>query len=104
MKSATTRSAVRPTRAEGAQVRSSLVRLAAAERKLAHSARPWWQRAQRHRGALALCIGFSSGLALALLPLRWWLRVGTAYVACAASLPASPPPSRPTHSSSDAVA
>lgn len=58
------------------QVRAARIQLESAERQLANSARPWKQRLREHRQALALAGGFTSGLALVVLPARWWARAG----------------------------
>lgn len=58
--------------------------LAAAERELVKSA-PWQRQLQRHQSAITLIGGFSAGLALALLPPRWWERAGATLGAAAAS-------------------
>ena len=50
--------------------------LASAENALVASAQPWRRRLRRHRGALILCGGFASGLALTFFPPRWWARIG----------------------------
>jgi hypothetical protein len=59
-----------------ARVRQAQAELAVAERELAKSALPWRRHLQRHRSALTLFGGFASGLALTLLPSRWWERTG----------------------------
>jgi hypothetical protein len=70
--------------AAAVRVRVAQAELAAAERELARSARPWQLRLQRHRNALVLCGGFVSGLALTFLPTRWWARFGAGVGATAA--------------------
>lgn len=67
-----------------ARVRLAQAELAVAQRELAKTARPWRQRLQRHRKAVILMSGFASGLALTLLPPRWWARIGSAAGATAA--------------------
>jgi hypothetical protein len=67
-----------------ARVRQAQAELALAERELAKSARPWRRRLQRHRSALVLFGGFTSGLALTLFPPHWWARIGAAVGATAA--------------------
>jgi hypothetical protein len=68
------------------RVRQAQNQLVAAEDELAKSALPWRRGLQRHRGALALCGGFIGGLALTLLPPRWWARVGAVIGATAAGV------------------
>lgn len=74
-----------PHMSAAARVRQARSELAAAESALASSARPWWRRVQSHRGALAGTGGFALGLALTLLPLRWWTKAGAATGAAAAA-------------------
>lgn len=66
------------------RVRLAQVQLAAAEQELAASTQPWWRRIRRHRGAIAAFGGLSSGMALTLLPPRWWARFGAVFGATAA--------------------
>ena len=68
-----------------AQVRMAEAELASAKRALIASARPWHWRMQRHRGALIVCGGFVSGLALTFFPPRWWARMGAFAGATAAT-------------------
>ncbi|MDR3386080.1 MAG: hypothetical protein P4L92_03435 [Rudaea sp.] len=69
-----------------ARVRQAEAELAAAERELERSALPWRRRLQRHRGAVTIFGGFVGGLALTLLPSRWWARVGALVGASAAGI------------------
>ena len=78
--------AVRKRTRSAARVRAAQAQLAAAEHELAGSVRPWWRRIHRHRGALAACGGLGSGLALTLLPPRWWARFGAVLGATAAHM------------------
>jgi len=48
----------------------------AAQRALRANLQPWRQTLDAHRTAALLGGGFASGLALALLPIRWWSRAG----------------------------
>jgi hypothetical protein len=75
---------MKPPLSPATRVSDAQAELAAAERDLAKSLQPL-QPLQRHRGAITLISGFSAGLALALLPSRWWARVGAAVGATAAS-------------------
>ncbi|MEO8957830.1 MAG: hypothetical protein ABI304_02725 [Rudaea sp.] len=59
-----------------AQVRKARIQLEVAERELVESSRPWARRLRRHREAITLAGGFTSGLALVVLPARWWARAG----------------------------
>ena len=61
-----------------ARVRRAEAELAAAEIHLQHSARPWRRRIETHRAESIVLAGFATGLALALLPTRWWGRIGAA--------------------------
>ena len=67
------------------RVREARTQLEAAERELTLSVRPWRERLRKHRQALALFGGFASGLALVVLPARWWARAGAAAGGAAAS-------------------
>jgi hypothetical protein len=67
------------------RVSSAQAELAAAERDLAKSLLPWQRPLHQHRSAITLIGGFSAGLALALLPSRWWARAGAALGTTAAS-------------------
>lgn len=58
------------------QVRVARIQLESAERELVKSVRPWRDRLRKHRQALALAGGFTGGLALVVLPARWWARAG----------------------------
>ncbi len=69
-----------------AKVHLAQAELSAAEAELAKSARPWQRNLQQHRGALTLAGGFVSGLALTLLPPRWWARAGATVGAAAATM------------------
>ena len=73
-----------------ARVRLAEAELATAEREFMKSALPWRQRLHRHRNALNLASGFAAGLALTLLPSRWWAGVGAAVGKTAASSARSP--------------
>jgi len=68
-----------------ARVRAAEAEVASAKRALIASARPWRWRMQRHRGALIVCGGFVSGLALTFFPPRWWARMGAFAGATAAT-------------------
>lgn len=68
-----------------ARVRRAQAELAAAESALEKNALPWRRRWRKDRGALAILGGFTGGLALALLPPRWWARVGAVVGATAAA-------------------
>ncbi|HET8941290.1 MAG TPA: hypothetical protein VFN13_04810 [Rudaea sp.] len=68
------------------RVRAARTQLEAAERELALSSRPWLERLQKHRQALTVAGGFISGLALVVLPSRWWARAGAVAGASAASV------------------
>jgi hypothetical protein len=68
-----------------ARVSRAQSELAAAERECVKSALSWQQSWQRHRSAIALISGFSTGMALALFPPGWWARVGAALGTTAAS-------------------
>jgi hypothetical protein len=67
------------------RVSNAQAELAAAERDLAKSLQPWQRPLHQHRSAITLISGFSAGLALALLPSRWWAGVGAALGTTAAS-------------------
>lgn len=67
-----------------ARVSAARADLAIAESALEKSARSWRLRIHRHREALVLFGGFASGLALTLLPPRWWARLGAIVGATAA--------------------
>lgn len=75
---------MKPTSA-AARVRVAQAELAAAEISLEKNALPLQQRWRKDRGALAIFGGFTGGLALALLPPRWWGRVGAVVGATAAA-------------------
>ena len=83
-KSPKAKSPLRKRASPAARVRAAQVHLAAAEQELAASAQPWWRRIRRHRGAIAAVGGLSSGMALTLLPPRWWARFGAALGTAAA--------------------
>ena len=68
-----------------ARVSTAQAELAAADRDLAESLLPWQRPLQQHRGAITMISGFSAGLALALLPPRWWAGLGAALGTTAAS-------------------
>jgi len=59
-----------------ARVEAAQAELAAAETNLAHTVEPWGAKLRAHRTALVLAGGFATGLAVALLPTRWWGRIG----------------------------
>jgi len=48
----------------------------AAQRGLLSSWQPWRETLRAHRTAALLGGGFAAGLALTLLPLRWWSHTG----------------------------
>ena len=60
------------------RVRAAEAELIAAERQLAKDSLPLRERLREHRGALIVLGGFGGGLALSLLPTRWWGRIGAA--------------------------
>jgi hypothetical protein len=66
-------------------VSTAQTELAAAESDLTKTLLPWQRPLQRNRSTIALISGFSAGLALALLPPRWWGGVGAALGKTAAS-------------------
>jgi hypothetical protein len=66
------------------RVRLARLRVAAAENELAQSALPWRQSLRKHQSAVAICGGFTSGLALAMLPPSYWGRFGATLGATAA--------------------
>jgi hypothetical protein len=74
----------RPTNA-AVRVSRAQAELATAERELVKSALPRQRQLQRHQSAIALICGFSTGLALALFPPRWWGRAGATFGSAAAS-------------------
>jgi hypothetical protein len=74
----------RPTTA-AARASRAQAELAAAERDLTKTLLPRQRPLQQHRRAITLISGFSAGLALALLPPRWWAGVGAALGKTAAS-------------------
>lgn len=59
-----------------ARVETAQAELVAAETNLAHSVEPWRAKVREHRTALVLAGGVVAGLAVALLPTRWWGRIG----------------------------
>ena len=59
-----------------ARVREAQAELARAEYNLAQTAELWRRGLRRHRTAVLLGSGFASGLAVSLLPVRWWGRIG----------------------------
>ena len=61
-----------------ARVHRAEIRLVSAERKLEKSSRPLRARLRlrQHRAAAIVLSGVASGLALSLLPIRWWGHVG----------------------------
>ena len=59
-----------------ARVAAAEAELAAAETNLAHTVQPWHAKLRRHRTALLLTGGFATGLAVVLIPTRWWGRIG----------------------------
>ncbi|HZP64892.1 MAG TPA: hypothetical protein VFB32_01165 [Rudaea sp.] len=65
----------RPTTARE-RLRLAQRELAAAEDELAQSVGPWRARLSRHRGTVIVAAGFVSGMALSLLPVRVWARIG----------------------------
>jgi len=62
-----------------ARVRRAEAELAAAQLHLEHSARPWRERVVAHRAESIMLAGFATGMALALLPTRWWGRIGAVF-------------------------
>jgi hypothetical protein len=58
------------------RVRNAEAELAVAENNLQRSARPLRAQLQHHRSATLLLGGFATGVALTLLPTRWWGRIG----------------------------
>jgi hypothetical protein len=66
------------------RVRQARIRVTQAENELVQSALPWRQTLRKHQSAVAICGGFTSGLALALLPPSYWGRFGAAFGATAA--------------------
>jgi hypothetical protein len=68
-----------------ARVSKAQAELALAERDLVENTLPWQRRLQRNRSGIALISGFSAGLALALLPSRWWAGLGATLGTTAAS-------------------
>ena len=67
------------------RVREARSQLEAAQRELEKSARPWYRYLRKHRQALILYGGFAGGLALVILPTRWWERAGAVAGSAAAS-------------------
>jgi len=59
-----------------ARVEAAQAELTAAETTLAHTVEPWRAKLTEHRTALVLAGGLATGLAVALLPTRWWGRIG----------------------------
>lgn len=61
-----------------ARVRRAQAELIAAQNALERNARPWYLWWCKHRSHIAIGGGLIGGLALTLLPPRWWARVGAA--------------------------
>lgn len=59
-----------------ARVQAAQAELSMAETNLAHTVQPWRVKLREHRTAFVLAGGFATGLAVALLPTRWWGRIG----------------------------
>ena len=59
-----------------ARVQAAQAQLSMAETNLAHTVQPWRARLREHRTAFVLAGGFATGLAVTLLPTRWWGRIG----------------------------
>lgn len=81
---------MKPQTSAIARMHLAQAELATAEREFMKSALPWRQRLHRHRNAINLASGFVAGLALTLLPSRWWAGVGAALGKTAASSARSP--------------
>ena len=58
------------------RVHQAEAELALAETNLERSAYPMRTQLQHHRSATLLLGGFATGVALTLLPTRWWGRIG----------------------------
>jgi len=58
------------------RVRKAEAELAIAENNLRRTAQPLRAQLQQHRTATLLFGGFVTGIALTLLPTRWWGRIG----------------------------
>ena len=61
------------------RVHQAEAELAAAETNLERSAKPLRSQLQEHRVAAILIGGFATGVALTLLPTRWWGRIGATF-------------------------
>jgi hypothetical protein len=59
-----------------ARVRRAQEELIAAQNALERNTRPWYLWWCKHRSHIAIGGGLAGGLALTLLPPRWWARVG----------------------------
>ena len=61
------------------RVRKAEAELARAENNIERSAKPLRSQLEDHRVATILIGGFATGVALTLLPTRWWGRIGAAF-------------------------
>jgi hypothetical protein len=69
-----------------ARVVQAEIKLAAAEAELEKSSRPLRARLRDHRAAVIVLGGLTSGLALSLLPIRWWGHIGATFAKIAAGV------------------
>jgi hypothetical protein len=76
---------MKPSSAQ-ARVGEAQIKLAIAELQLEKSSRPLRARLRAHRAAVIVVGGFTSGLALSLLPVRWWGHIGSALAKIAAGV------------------
>lgn len=69
----------KPRTSASERVREAEAELARAEGNLERSATPLRSQLDHHRSAAILIGGFATGVALTLLPTRWWGRIGAAF-------------------------